>query len=166
MSDLIDIFAKLIEDHFTRVTTVLSPTLASDWNRSVMQRVLDNHISRICFLGDEKMNLSISDGQRHSVSELFNDLFISISTFPSSIQESKRIHYPNGYLPYLDQMVSVGRQYNPDAHWLHFQFFRDSDMFFTHFTLFPNKRVLDFSPRYELPIELLSDEEKRNLGIK
>ena len=166
MSEQIGRFAKLIEDHFTRLRATLAEDRASDWTRSVLQRVLDNELWSICLLGEGKMAQSMSDGERHSASELVDDLFISISTFPCSLEEAKQKHYRKGYLPYLDRMVSMGRQENPHCHWLHFQFFCDGTIFAVQFTLFPNRHVLEFAPRYHLPIECLSDEEKRKTGLQ
>jgi hypothetical protein len=160
---------KLVKDHFDRLTGTLPEDRAdraTSWTRGIIRRVLDHELGHIYLLAHGKMSGSLADGERHSASVLVDDLFVSISTFPCSIEEAKRKHYSGGYLPYLDRMVNMGRQENPNCHWLHFQFFWDGNLFWVHFTLFPNKRVLDFPPRYELPIELLSNEEKRNVGLK
>jgi hypothetical protein len=161
--------AKLVEDHFKRLTAMLSDDRAdrtTNWTREVFQRVLDQELAQICLVAHEKMEASLVDGERHSASFLVDDLFVSISTFPCSVEEARRKYYREGYLPHLDRMVNMGRQENPHCHWLHFQFFWDGNDFWFHFTLCPNMRVLDFPPRYELPIELLSNEEKRNLGLQ
>ena len=156
---------KLIQDHFVRVRAALPEDRGANWIRAVIQKVVDEELDNICLLACGKMNESLSDGERHSVSVLANDLFISISTFPCSVEEARRKHFPNGYLPYLDQMVNMGRQQNPRCHWLHLPFFWDGAQFWVQLTVFPNKHVLDFPPRYHLPIELLSDQEKSSVGL-
>jgi len=160
---------KLVKDHLNRLTATL-PEDRSDrttgWTRGIIQRVKDHELGQICLLAYGKMSASLADGERHSASVLVDDLFISISTFPCSVEEAKGKYYTDGYLPYLDRMVSMGRQENPHCHWLHFQFFWNGNLFWVHFTLFPNKRVLDFPARYELPFELLSNEERRKVGLK
>jgi hypothetical protein len=169
MSDELKRYEKLVKDHLTRLEARL-PKDRTDrtttWTRAVIQRVIDQEVSQICLLAHAKMAASLADGERHSASVLMDDLFVSISTFPCSVDEARRKYYTEGYLPYLDRMVSMGRQENPHCHWLHFQFFCDGNLFWFHFTLFPNKAELGFPPRYELPIELLSNEEKTNLGLK
>lgn len=155
---------KLIQDHLALVTTVWLSDLAGNWARDVIQQILDDELGAICLLADEKMNESLFDGERHSTAIWKDDLFISISTFPCSVEEVKRTHYPKGYLTYLDRMVGIARQENPRCHWLHFQFFWNGTNFLVQFTLFPNKDVLDFTPMYHLPTDLLSDEDAQNVA--
>jgi hypothetical protein len=110
------------------------------------------------------MSESLSDGERHSTAISKDDLYITISTFPCSIEEVRLKHYPKGYFTYLDRMVSIARRENPRCHWLHFQFFWDGISFWVQFTMFPNKQVLDFAPMYHLPTDVLNEEEKGKVG--
>jgi hypothetical protein len=157
---------KLIKDHFHRVLKAWPQDRAADWARELVQRIEQQELSNISMIAGEKMSESLSDGKRHSAAISKDDLFINISTFPCSMEEVKRTHYPKGYLDYLDQMVGIARQDKPMCHCLHFQFFYDGAHFWVQFTLFPNKKVLDFTPIYLLPTDLLSDEEKKRVGLE
>jgi len=156
----------LIKDHFRRVTKSWPQDSAADWARELVQRIEQQELSAVSLLADGKMSESLSDGERHSATISRDNLYITISTFPCSVGEVQRTHYPKGYLTYLDRMVSIARQENPKCHWLHFQFFWDGTYFYVQFTLFPNKNALNFAPMYHLPTDLLSDEEKRKVGLE
>ena len=156
---------KLIKDHVVRLLASLPNDRGARWAREVIEKVVEEELENLCLIARGKMSESLSDGERHSASVFMDDLFVSVSTFPCSVEVAKRTHYQRGYLPHLDRMVTMGREENPRCHWLHFQFFWDVGLFWVQFTLFPNKHVLDFPPRYILPIDLLSDEEKREAGL-
>jgi hypothetical protein len=157
---------KLIKDYFHRVEKDWPQNRAAKWARVLVQRIEHQELGVIALLSHEKMSKSLSDGERHSTGISKDNLYITISTFPCSVDEVKRIHYARGYLTYLDQMVGIARQENPRCHWLHFQFFWDGASFWVQFTLFPNKDVLDFTPMYHLPTDLLGDEERKRVSMR
>jgi hypothetical protein len=109
--------------------------------------------------------MSLSSNDRESIAVFFDDLFISISTFPCSIEEARVQYYSDGYLPYLDKMMNYGQKENPGCHWIHLQFFYDGNIFWTQLTLFPNKDYIEFIPIYILPTDLLSEKEKKDSGL-
>lgn len=156
---------KLIRDHFARILPTLRNDHAGNWTRAMIQKVIDEELEEISLLATEKMNGSLTGGDRESVAVFKGDLFISISTFPCSIKEAKQRYYQSGYLSYLDRVLNYGRNQNPRSHWFHFQFFWDGKTFWTQFTLFPNKDILDFIPMYILPVDLLSDKERQDTRL-
>jgi RNA recognition motif-containing protein len=159
-----ELFANLIDEHLARIRAELSNDPASDWVRSVLQNVSDKERWHISALGAEEMVQSLADGQMHSQSLQKDDLSVSISTFPCPFQKARQRYYPDGYIEYVARMLTTTRQQHPGCHWVHFQFFRDGNMFYVQFTLHPNKDALHFSPRSFYPTELLNDEEKRRLA--
>lgn len=165
MSAQLETLEQLIKDHFRRVTKAWPRDPAGDWARELVQRIERQELSTVSLLAHGKMGQSLTDGQRHSAAISTDDLFIAVSTFPCSIAEAQRKHYPQGYLTYLDRMVAISRQENPGCHWLHFQFFCDGASFWVQFTLFPNRNVLDFAPMYHLPTDLLDGKEKARVGL-
>ena len=92
-------------------TIIISSHVLEEVERITNNIVL---IHRGRLLADGKMSESLSDGERHSVGMSKDDLYVTISTFPCSVQEVQRTHYPRGYLTYLDRMVGIARQENPD----------------------------------------------------
>lgn len=158
--------AELIKEHFYFISKTWPQDNAANWSRELIQRIEKQELSSISIIAIGKMGESLADGQRHSAGISKGDLYITISTFSCSVEEVRRMHYPKGYLIYLDRMVGISRQENPECHWLHFQFFYDGESFWVQFTLFPNKVLLTLPPLYHFPVDLLNDEEKRKLGLE
>lgn len=157
---------KLVRDHLGRVAKTLAHDQAGDWARQTVQQIEQDALDNIGSIASNKMLESLTDGERHSAALMRDDLCITISTFPCSVAEVRRIHYPKGYLTYLDRMVGITWQENPHAHWAHFQFGRGMLSYWVQFTLFPNRTVLSFTPLYHMPVDLLSAEEKKKTGLE
>jgi len=111
------------------------------------------------------MGESLADGERHSSSICHDGVFIAISTFPCSVKEVQNKHYPLGYTTYLDRIISISRKEDPESHFMHFQFFWDGESYWVQFTLFPNKKLLRFTPLYHMPVDLLTEQDKTKLGL-
>ena len=155
-----------MNEHFDRMTTTWPREPAYDWARGILRRIQCNEMPQITALAAEKLRESLSDEQRHSVATWKDDLCIWISILPCSIQDAPRLYYPEGYMTFLDRSVAIARCENPRCHWIHLQFLKDKSQFWFQFTLFPCRDALSFSPLYQLPIDLLTDEEKKKVGLK
>jgi hypothetical protein len=53
----------------------------------------------------------------------------------------------------------------PNCHYVQYQVFCNRRDFWIQFTLFPNKAVLGFDPPYCLPVDILTMDERRKVGL-
>jgi hypothetical protein len=156
---------QLLDQQLLRVEGAWPAGPAADWARSFLQRLRASQLETVCVLGADKLEESLADGRRHSTAVSQADTFVSVSTFPCSLDEARRKYYAAGYFDYLNSMLGAARNENPKCHYVHIQFFCDRRSCWVQFTLFPNKEVLGFDPLYSLPIDLLTAEERRKVGL-
>ena len=80
---------ELLETHLSRVEGAWSAGPAADWARGFLRRFRTEQMETVCLLGAEKMAESLADGKRHSTAVSQSDTFISVSTFPCGLDETR-----------------------------------------------------------------------------
>ncbi|MCB2231723.1 hypothetical protein KQH82_13470 [bacterium] len=156
---------ELLDNYLSRAEAAWPGGQAADWAREFLRRFKLDRADEVCLLGAACMRESLTDGKRHSTAVANSDIFVSISTFPCGLEEARTAYFANGYFDYLNSILRVALTDNPRNHFVHILFFCDRKNCWAQFTLFPNRDNLGFDPLYSLPDELLSESERRQVGL-
>lgn len=165
----LDDIRDLILRKLAELESRLSSHPGKQWLTEFIFPFISEHMFAICAGAEASIGEANKGGDWYTYSFQRNDISVFITAYPAGSPKASNVHFKNGYFCIIDalrdQMKEGG---HPENHLLHFQFFPErlgAGLAFLSLTVFPNKKLENFYA-IVLPIELLSDEERKMVDEK
>ena len=151
-------FATILKQHLQRVKEFL-PSLKP----FIDQYFHDRQVQELTMIAQEKLNLSVSDGEEHSMALTVPPVFFHVSTIPVSLLKAKD-WYEERCGGYLQMVMSIFEQFKEIAKWDYYCNIIcgcDGGRIWLNMCVIPEDKSLESL----MPLDILSAEEKEQLGL-
>lgn len=161
---------QLIRFGFAKIEKSVENDIHIEWYRELLNWVIAEKLDTIENMALGMMEDSIKNGVMKSMDLISHGIYITISTIPCSSKNARQRFYPDGYFKFVNYLISIAWNIYSTSHFMHIQFFKNDDSFEIMITLLPNRNLINFSPVYIFPGELLRNKKiklmhKKNLPV-